>query len=152
MQLKLTINETELLNKSLTEQSSSLKRNLKTMCSSEVFHSLINKINITYEKLERQLVSRQDHRAKAQNHKCLSNSTPIDIYDLAEKHTRINRKKTEKNKRYLKQSDYVNEQNKKYDRCNDYKYVVNLSSVNLNETEIKLLSKGLSFCGYSPQN
>ena len=25
-------------------------------------------------------------------------------------------------------------------------YVVNLSSVNLNETEIKLLSKGLSFC------
>ena len=36
--------------------------------------------------------------------------------------------------------------NKKYYRCNDYKYVVNLSSVNLNETEIKLLSKGLSFC------
>ena len=46
----------------------------------------------------------------------------------------------------MKQSDYVNEQNKKYDHCNDYKYVVNLSSVNINETEIKLLSKGLSFC------
>ena len=41
---------------------------------------------------------------------------------------------------------YVNKQNKKYDCCNEYKYVVNLSSVNLNETEIKLLSKGLSFC------
>ena len=46
----------------------------------------------------------------------------------------------------MKQSDYVNKLNKKYDRCNDYKYVVNLSSVNLNKTEIKLLSKGLSFC------
>ena len=95
---------------------------------------------------EQQLVSRKDHKAKAQNNKCPSNSTPIEIYDLVEKHTRINRRKRKKNRRYLKQSDYENKQNKKYDRCNDYKYVVNLSSVNLNETEIKLLSKGLSFC------
>ena len=107
---------------------------------------LINKINITNEKLEQQLVSRKDHKAKAQNNKCPSNSTPIEIYDLVEKHTRINGRKQKKNRRYLKQSDYENKQNRKYDRCNDYKYVVNLSSVNLNETEIKLLSKGLSFC------
>ena len=53
---------------------------------------------------------------------------------------------TEKNRRYLKQSDYVKKLNKKSDCCNDYKHAVNLSSVNLNETEIKLLSKGLSFC------
>ena len=51
-----------------------------------------------------------------------------------------------KNRQYLKQSDYVNKVNKKYDRCNNYKYIVNLSSVNINETEIKLLFKGLSFC------
>ena len=56
MQLKLIINETELLVKSLTEQSGSLKLNLKAICSFEVFHSLINKINITNEKLEQQLV------------------------------------------------------------------------------------------------
>ena len=130
----------------MTEQSGSLKLNLKAICSFEVFLSLINKINITNEKLEQQLLSRKDHKAKAQNNKCPSNSTPIEIYDLVEKHTRINRRKREKNRRYLKQSDYENKQNKKYDRYNDYKYVVNLSSVNLNETEIKLLSKGLSFC------
>ena len=61
MQLKLTVNETELLIKSLTEQSGSLKLNLKAICSFEVFHSsshlLINKINITNEKLEQQLQS-----------------------------------------------------------------------------------------------
>ena len=64
MQLKLTINETELLIKSLTEQSSLLKGNLKTMCSCEVSHSLINKINITNKKLEQQLVSRRDQKPK----------------------------------------------------------------------------------------
>ena len=108
------------------------------------FHSLINKINITNEKLEKQLASRKDHKAKAQNDKCPSNSTPIEIYDLAKKPTRIDRR-IRKNRQYLKQSDYVNKQNKKYDSCNGSKYVVNLSSVNLNETEIKLLSKSLSF-------
>ena len=96
MQLKLTINETELLIKSLTEQSSLLKGNLKTMCSSEVFHSLINKINITNKKLEQQLVSRKDHKAKVQNNKYPSDSTPIEIHDLAEKHTRINGRKQKK--------------------------------------------------------
>ena len=76
--------------KSLTEQSILLKSNFKTICSSEVFHSLINKINITDKKLEQQLVSRKDQKAKAQNNKYLSDSTPIEIYDLAKKHTRIN--------------------------------------------------------------
>ena len=146
MQLKLNINETDLMIKSLTEQSSSLKLNLKAICSFEVFHSLINKINMTNEKLEQQLVSRKDHKAKAQNNKCPSNSTPIEIYDLVEKHPRINRRKGKKNRWYLKLSNYLNKQNKKYDHCNDYKYFVNLFFINLHETEIKLLSKGLSFC------
>ena len=96
MQQKLTINETELLIKSLTEQSSLLKGNLKTMCSCEVSHSLINKINITNKKLEQQLVSRKDNKAEAQNNKYPSDSTPIQIYDLAEKHTRINGRKQKK--------------------------------------------------------
>ena len=96
MQLNLTISETESLIKSLTEQSSLLKGSLKTVCSSEGFHSLINKINITNKKLEQQLVSRKDHKAKAQNNKYPSDSTPIEIYDLAERHTRINRRKREK--------------------------------------------------------
>ena len=79
------------------------------------------------------------------DNKCPSNSTPIEIYDLVEKHTKINGRKRKKNRRYLTQSDYVNKQNKKYDCCNGYKYVVNLSSVNLNETEIKLLTKVCPF-------
>ena len=152
MQLKLTINETDLLIKSLTEQSSSLKLHLKAICSFEVFHSLINKINITNVKHEQQLVSGKDHKAKAQNNKFPSNSTPFEICDLVEKHTRINRRKGKKNRWYLKLSDYLNKQNKKYDHCNDYKYVVNLFSVNLNETEIKLLSKRSVLLPCSPQN
>ena len=101
MQLKLTTKEMKLLIKSLTEQSSLLKRNLKTICSSEVFHSLINKINITNEKFEQQLISRKDHKTKSQNDKCRSNSTPGEMYDLAEKHTRINQRKQKKNGRYF---------------------------------------------------
>ena len=42
--------------------------------------------------------------------------------------------------------DYLNKCQNKYDKCDDSNYVVNLSSVDLSEAEIKLLSKGLSFC------
>ena len=34
----------------------------------------------------------------------------------------------------------------KYHKCDDSNYVVNLSTVDLSEAEVKLLSKGLSFC------
>ena len=46
----------------------------------------------------------------------------------------------------MKHHDYLNKCQNKYDKCDDSNYVVNLSSVDLSEAEIKLLSKGLSFC------
>ena len=46
----------------------------------------------------------------------------------------------------MKHHDYLNKWQAKYDKCDDANYLVNLSSVDLSEAEIKLLSKGLSFC------
>ena len=46
----------------------------------------------------------------------------------------------------MKHHNYLNKWQNKYDKCDDCNYLINLSSVDLSEAEIKLLSKGLSFC------
>ena len=70
---------------------------------------------------------------------------------MADKQKRIQGRKRKKNRCYLKHHDYLTKCQNKYDKYDDSNYVVNLSSVDLPEAEIKLLSKGLSFCPTPPK-
>ena len=101
-------------------------------------------------KLEKQL--NLSKIGKSNNNKPPStNHPPIELHNLADKQKRIQGRKRKKNRRYLKHHDYLTKCQNKYDKCDDSNYVVNLSSVDLSEAEIKLLSKGLSFCPTHPK-
>ena len=96
-------------------------------------------------KLEKQLHSSKIDKSN-KNKPPSTNNPPIELHNLADKQKRIQGRKQKKNRRYLKLQDYLTKCQNKYDKCDDSNYVVNLSSVDLSEAEIKLLSKGLSFC------
>ena len=144
-QLKLSINKTNKLIDSLTTQSNSLLHKLKESCSQKDFHSLANKLNNLNTKLEKQLNSSKIDKSN-KNKPPSTNNPPIELHNLADKPKRIQKRKRKNNRHYLKHHDYLTKCQNKYDKCDDSNYVVNLSSVDLSEAEIKLLSKGLSFC------
>ena len=144
-QLKLSINKTNKLIDSLTTQSNFLLHKLKESSSQKDFHSLANKLNNLNTKLEKQLNSSKIDKSN-KNKPPSTNNPPIELHNLADKQKRIQGRKRKKNRRYLKHHDYLTKCKNKYDKCDDSNYVVNLSSVDLSEAEIKLLSKGLSFC------
>ena len=106
---------------------------------------MANKLNDLNTKLEKELNSSKI--GKSNNNKPPStNNPPIELHNLADKQKRIQGRKRKKNRRYLKHQDYLTKCQNKYDKCYDSNYVVNLSSVDLFEAEIKFFSKGLSFC------
>ena len=96
-------------------------------------------------KLEKQLNSSKIDKSN-KNKPPSTNNSPIELHNLADKQKRIQGRKQKKNRRYLKHHDYLTKCQNKYDKCYDSNYVVNISSVDLSEAEIKLLSKGLFFC------
>ena len=144
-QLKLSTQVTTKLIDSLSKQSNSLLEKLKHCCSTEDYNLLTNKLISLETKLDNQL-NLSTFRKSSNNKPKKANDPPFKLHDLSNKQKRIHRRKRKKNRRYLNKHDYLRKCLNKYHKCDDSDYVVNLSTVDLYEAEVKLLSKGLSFC------
>ena len=143
-QLKLSIQETTKLIDSLSKQSNSLLEKFEQCCSTEDYNLLTNKFISVETKLDNQLNLSNFRKSSSKPPK--ANDPPFELHDLSNKQKRIHRRKRKKNRRYLNKHLYLKKCQNKYDKCDDSTYVVNLSNVDLSEAEVKLLSKGLSFC------
>ena len=145
-QLKLSIQErTKLIVDSFSKQSNSLLEKLKHCCSTEDYNLLTNKLISLETKLDNEL-NLSSFRKSSNNKPPKANDPPFELHDLSSKQKRIHRRKWKKNRPYLNKHDYLGKCQNKYNKCDDSNYVVNLSTVDLSEAEVKLLSKGLSFC------
>ena len=149
-QLKLSIQETTKLIDSLSKQSNSLLQKLKHCCLTEDYNQLTNKLISLETKLDNQL-NLSSFRKSSNNEPPKANDPPFELHDLSDKQQRIHRRKRKKNRPYLNKHDYLRKCQNKYHKCDNSNYVVNLSTVDLSVAELKLLSKGLSFCP-TPQN
>ena len=130
---------------SFSKQSNSLLERLKHCCSREDYNLLTNKLITLDTKLDNQL-NLSSFRKCSNSRPPKANDPLFESQDLFNKQTRIHGRKRKKNRRYLNQHDYLRKCQNKYDKPDDSNYVVNLSTVDLSESEVKLLSNGLSFC------
>ena len=144
-QLRLSTQETTKLIDSLSKQSNSLLEKLKHCCLTEDYNLLTNKLISLETKLDNQL-NLSSFRKSSNNKPQKANDPPFELHNLSNKQKRIHGRKRKKNRCYLNKHDYLRKCQNKYDKCDDSNYVVNLSTVDLSEAEVKLLSKGLSFC------
>ena len=135
-QVKLSIQETTKLFDSLSIQSDSLLEKLKHCCSTKDYNLLTNKLISLETKLDNQL--NLSTFCKSSNNKPQkANDPPFELHNLSDKQKRNHGRKRKKNRRYLNKHDYLRKCQNKYDKCDGSNYIVNLSTVDLSEAEVK---------------